>query len=69
VDAVQDESPQVTVMIGKIAKDYLRYRTLHAAARITRGGRSRQLKIQASWPWAGDIVTAFDRITALAHAP
>ncbi len=56
-------------MIGKIAKDYLRYRTLHAAARITRGGRSRQLKIQASWPWAGDIVTAFDRITALAHAP
>jgi len=47
----------------------LRYRILHAAARITRGGRSRQLKIQASWPWAGDIVTAFDRITALARAP
>jgi len=47
----------------------LRYRILHAAARITRGARRRQLKIQASWPWAHDIVTAWDRITALAHAP
>jgi Transposase DDE domain group 1 len=47
----------------------LRYRILHAAARITRGARRRQLKIQASWPWAADIVTAWDRITALAHAP
>jgi len=47
----------------------LRYRILHAAARITRGARRRQLKIQASWPWATDIVTAWDRITALAHAP
>ena len=47
----------------------LRYKILHAAARITRGARRRRLKIQASWPWAADIVTAFDRISALAHAP
>jgi hypothetical protein len=47
----------------------LRYKILHAAARLTRGARRRQLKIQASWPWAADIVTAFDRISALAHAP
>jgi hypothetical protein len=47
----------------------LRYRILHAAARLTRGGRRRQLKIQASWPWAADIVTAWERISALAHAP
>jgi hypothetical protein len=47
----------------------LRYRILHAAARLTRGGRRRQLKIQASWPWATDIVTAWNRISALAHAP
>jgi hypothetical protein len=47
----------------------LRYKILHAAARIIRGGRRRQLKIQASWPWAGDIVTAWNRISALAHAP
>jgi len=30
----------------------LRYRVLHAAARLVRGGRRRRLKIQASWPWA-----------------
>jgi hypothetical protein len=47
----------------------LRYKILHAAARITRGARRRQLRIQATWPWAADIVTAFDRISALAHAP
>jgi hypothetical protein len=47
----------------------LRYRILHAAARLTRGARRRQLRIQASWPWAADIVTAFRRVSALAHAP
>jgi hypothetical protein len=47
----------------------LRYKILHAAARLTRGARRRQLKIQASWPWAADIVTAWDRISALANAP
>jgi hypothetical protein len=47
----------------------LRYRILHAAAHLTRGGRQRHLKIQATWPWATDIVTAYDRISALPHAP
>jgi hypothetical protein len=56
-------------MIDKMAQDKLRYRILHAAARLVRGGRRRQLKIAATWPWAHDIVTAFSRISALAHAP
>jgi hypothetical protein len=47
----------------------LRYKILHAAARITRGARQWQLRIQSTWPWAADIVTAFARISALAHAP
>jgi hypothetical protein len=47
----------------------LRYKILHAAARLVRGARRRQLKIAATWPWAGGIVTAFARISALAHAP
>ena len=47
----------------------LRYRILHAAARLARGGRRRHLKIQASWPWAGSITTAWQRITALPQAP
>jgi hypothetical protein len=47
----------------------LRYKILHAAARITRGARRRRLKIPATWPWAADIVIAWDRISALANAP
>jgi hypothetical protein len=47
----------------------LRYRLLHAAAKLTRGGRQRRLNIQASWPWAADIITAWDRISALPQAP
>jgi hypothetical protein len=47
----------------------LRYRILHAAARLTRGGRQRRLKIQATWPWAAGIITAWDRISALPQAP
>jgi len=47
----------------------LRYRVLHAAARLVRGGRRRYLKIQASWPWAEAITTAWRRINALPQAP
>jgi hypothetical protein len=47
----------------------LRYRILHAAARLTRGGRQRRLNIQASSPWAIDIVTAWERVSALPQAP
>ena len=47
----------------------LRYRILHAAARLSRSGRQRRLKIQASWPWTDAIVTARDRIAALPQAP
>jgi hypothetical protein len=63
---------RLTALDGKLAKaepGTLRYRILHAAARLTRGGRRRQLKIAATWPWARDIVTAWARISALAHAP
>jgi hypothetical protein len=34
-----------------------------------RSGRRRRLKISATWPWAPAIVTAWNRISALAHAP
>jgi hypothetical protein len=47
----------------------LRYRILHAAARLTRGGRRRRLKIPATWPWAPAIAAAWTRITALPQAP
>lgn len=47
----------------------LRYRVLHAAARLVRGGRKRRLKIQATWPWADAITAAWHRIDALPQAP
>jgi len=47
----------------------LRYRVLHAAARLVRGGRKRCLKIQATWPWAEAITAAWQRIDALPQAP
>ncbi|MGO9144150.1 MAG: transposase [Streptosporangiaceae bacterium] len=47
----------------------LRYRVLHASARLTRGSRHRRLKISASWPWAQAIAAAWARITALPQAP
>ena len=47
----------------------LRYRILHAAARLTRSGRRRCLKIAATWPWAETIITAWQRIQAIPQAP
>jgi hypothetical protein len=43
----------------------LRYRLLHAAARITRGGRRLHLRISAAWPWRNELTSAFVRLTAL----
>jgi hypothetical protein len=47
----------------------LRYRILHAAGKLVRGGRRRKLKIPGTWPWADAIATAWARITALPQDP
>jgi Transposase DDE domain group 1 len=47
----------------------LRYRVLHAAGKLVRGGRRRRLKIPVTWPWAQAIATAWARVTALPHPP
>ena len=47
----------------------LRYKILHAAARLARGGRRRRLRIAANWPWADAIAAAWSMITALPQAP
>src|SRR6516164_10737030 len=44
--------------------DTFRYRVLHVAARITRGGRRTRLHIDATWRWATAIATAWIRIRA-----
>ncbi len=43
----------------------LRYRLLHAAARITRGGRRLRLRIATTWPWRHELASAFTRLQAL----
>jgi hypothetical protein len=55
--------------LAKAEPRTLRYRVLHAAARLVRGGRKRRLKIQATWPWAEAITAAWQRIDALPQAP
>ena len=53
--------------LAKAEPKTLRYRVLHAAARLTRGGRRRFLKIAATWPWAEAVTTAWQRIQAIPH--
>ncbi len=43
----------------------LRYCLLHAAGIIVTTGRRRQLRIAARWPWANQLVAAFDRLSLL----
>jgi hypothetical protein len=62
----------VLALDGHLAKaepKTLRYRILHASARLGRSGRPRRLKISATWPWAAAITAAWDRSVALPQAP
>jgi hypothetical protein len=43
----------------------LRYRLLHTAGRLTFHARRASLRLQASWPWAGQLAAAFARLQAL----
>ncbi len=43
----------------------LRHRLLHTAGRIVRHGRRTRLRLQANWPWATTLVTAFARLRAI----
>ena len=43
----------------------LRYCLLHAAGTIARSGRRTRLRLAATWPWASELVTAFDRVRAI----
>jgi hypothetical protein len=43
----------------------LRYRLLHTAARLSFHARRAILRLQANWPWAGQLAAAFARLQAL----
>jgi len=46
----------------------LRYTLLHTAAIVARTGRRSRLRLAAGWPWAKQLVDAFDRCHQLRHA-
>jgi hypothetical protein len=43
----------------------LRYRLWHVAGKLTRHARRVRLRLQRTWPWAGELVAAFTRLRAL----
>jgi hypothetical protein len=43
----------------------LRYRLLHTAGRLVRGGRRLRLRLDTHWPWAAALAAAFARCHAL----
>jgi hypothetical protein len=53
--------------LAKAEPKTLRYKVLHAAARLVHGGRRRRLKIDANWPWAEAITRAWHRIHSLSQ--
>ena len=51
--------------LAKAEPKTLRYRLLHVAARLVRGGRRLRLKIDRTWRWAPALTRAFHRLAAL----
>ena len=59
---------QRLLLTGELAKaepKRLRYRLLHVAARLAFHARAGTLRLQRSWPWAGDLAAAFAKLKAL----
>jgi Transposase DDE domain group 1 len=52
-------------VLAKAEPKALRYRLLHVAARLVRGGRRLRLKIERTWRWAHVLAAAFHRLRAL----
>jgi hypothetical protein len=51
--------------LAKAEPKTLRYRLLHVAARLVRGGRRLRMRLDANWPWANQIAAAFAICAAL----
>jgi hypothetical protein len=46
----------------------LHHRRLHVAARLAFSGRRARLRLQAGWPWAQEMATAFAKLRDLPAA-
>jgi hypothetical protein len=59
------------LLTGELARSRpkrLRHRLLHVAARLAFSGRRARLRLQASWPWATELIAAFERLESLPAA-
>jgi len=59
---------QALLLDGQLANaepKRLRYRLLHVAARLAFHGRRARLHLQATWPWATQLLAAFQKLKAL----
>jgi hypothetical protein len=62
---------QALLLDGELAKaepKRLRYRLLHVAARLAFHGRRAKLHLHSTWPWADELLAAFERLKALPAA-
>jgi Transposase DDE domain group 1 len=60
------------LLTGELARSQpkrLRHRLLHVAARLAFSARRARLRLQASWPWADELATAFASLRALPAPP
>ncbi len=46
----------------------LRYRLLHVAGRLAFSGRRAKLHLQDTWPWAAELIAAFQKLKTIAAA-
>ncbi len=59
---------QALLLDGQLAKaepKRLRYQLLHVAGRLAFHGRKAKLHLQDTWPWADELVAAFQKLRAL----
>jgi DDE family transposase len=54
--------------LAKTEPKRLRYRLLHVAARLAFSGRRAKLHLQDTWPWAPELIAAFQKLRALPAA-
>ena len=59
---------QALALDGELAKaepKRIRYRLLHVAGRLAFSGRRAKLHLQDSWPWAAELLAAFQKLKTL----
>ena len=56
------------VELAKAEPKRLRYRLMHVAGRLAFHSRRAKLHLQDTWPWADDLLAAFQKLKTLPAA-